>query len=114
MRVLTDFQKEFILEQFFRINGFAGWRGIATALLETGQCIVGGKESIWSNGGIGNFIKTKDVEYAYNCILYQFDLEWFLTSAWYKQIVGDYYSRLEDEKINLDRKFKEIGDIIPL
>uniref|UniRef100_UPI002029434B hypothetical protein n=1 Tax=Caballeronia sp. ATUFL_F2_KS42 TaxID=2921765 RepID=UPI002029434B len=56
---LTENQKNFILDTFFKMNTSAvGWRGIAEKLIDSGNCIVAGDIPIWM-GGIGNYIKTK-------------------------------------------------------
>ena len=59
--VLTTYQKDFLLNNFFENTSYAGWRGIATTLLETGECVVAGDKCIWV-GGIGNFIEIKKAE----------------------------------------------------
>jgi hypothetical protein len=82
---LTDYQKEFILKHFFINEKYPGWKSIATALLEKGNCIVAGEKCIWI-GGIGNFVKTKVHEEAIGCLLYTFNLNEFLSSKWYKEI----------------------------
>ena len=96
MRELTQHQKDFFLNNFFKNNEYAGWKNIATALLETGTCIVPGEYCIWI-GGIGNFIKTERERGAFDCLLYTFDLEYFMTSEWYKQIHKDYTDLLYEK-----------------
>lgn len=89
MKKLTDFQKEFIANNFFENERFAGWKGIAIKLLEDGKCIVAGDTCIWF-GGIGNFIKTKASRGAYGCSLYTFDLDVFLSSEYFKGVSKHY------------------------
>jgi hypothetical protein len=85
MITLSDYQKTFLLDYFFKNEKHSGWKNIATKLLDTGECIVAGKECIWV-GGIGNFIKIEEAKDAVDCDLYKFDLEYFFTSEWYKGI----------------------------
>ena len=78
MNLLTENQKKFLLT-FFKDETYPGWDNIANALLDTGGCIVAGKECIWK-GGIGNFIKTSEAKNTVGCLLYKFDLSYFLSS----------------------------------
>ena len=82
---LTAIQKELLIEHLFRDERHPGWRTIATKLLDTGKCIVAGRECIWQ-GGIGNFIETKEAEGAVDCSEYSFDLDDFLTSNYFKDV----------------------------
>lgn len=107
MRTLTENQKEFLMNYFFKHENYPGWINIVTKLLETGKCIVPGTHCIWK-GGIGNFIKTKEAENAVGCLLYEFDLEYFLTSEWYKQIYDVYISDLKDKKTELELKHQDL------
>lgn len=107
MRQLTQIQKEFLLDYFFKDERFAGWKNIATKLLEKGRCIVAGTDCIW-NGGIGNFIKLSLAENTYGCLLYEFDLDNFLSSKFYKEISGEYIDILAGEKRVSDQKLEEI------
>ena len=107
MKTLTENQKEYILEYFFKNNEYAGWKNIANILLERGKCIVPGKKCIWY-GGIGNFIKTSDSTEAVDCLLYTFDLDYFLTSEWFKEITNHYESKLFTKKLKLDKEYEDI------
>jgi len=110
MRRLTDYQKQFLLSYFFKNEKYAGWKNIATKLLETGECIVAGKECIWI-GGIGNFIKTEEAKDAIDCTLYKFDLEYFFTSEWYRQIRNDYHAIISNKKREIEQEHEEILNI---
>lgn len=110
MATLTDYQKQFLLNYFFKNEIYPGWRNIATKLLENGQCIVTGKECIWI-GGIGNFIKTEDTKDAIDCILYKFDLNYFLTSEWYIEIKNNHKSILSNKKFEIEQELDEISKI---
>jgi len=112
MKKLTDKQKSYLLEYFFKNEHFPGWKNIATSLLEKGKCIVAGKECIWK-GGIGNFIKTKEEESLFDCLEYEFDLDLFLSSEWCKEIANLHISDLLEKKLELEQKYKEICDLIP-
>jgi hypothetical protein len=111
MRRLTKFQQDFILENFFKEDGWAGWRHIATHLLTNGNCIVAGESCIWV-GGIGNFIKVAPADNAVGCSLYTFDLDLFLTSEWYKQVANQYFSILANKKAEIEQEYNEIHQII--
>ncbi len=103
---LNQNQKEFLLEYFFENEKYAGWKGIATKLIETGKCIVAGSECIWK-GGVGNFIKTSEAEGTVGCCLYTFDLAYFMSSAWYKEGRAIYITQCADEKTTIEEKLKE-------
>lgn len=104
---MTEYQKNFLLDYFFKNEEYAGWKNIALALLVDGQCVVAGGSCIWT-GGIGNFIKTEEAEDFIGCVKYIFDLETFLTSEWFKEIHDGYTTTLAWEKANLDQKYAEI------
>jgi hypothetical protein len=110
MKELTEYQKEFLLQQFFKNEDFAGWRSIATKLLEKGSCIVAGTNRIWS-GGIGTWIKMDEAENAVDCTLYTLDLQGFLTSEHYKQISSGYIAILADKKREISQEWEEICNL---
>lgn len=110
MKPLTNYQREFLLQNFFINEKYAGWKVIAEELLHSGQCIVAGSKCIW-NGGIGNFIKTEDAKGAVGCILYKFDLKYFLTSEWYKSIKNEYVSQLAAKVRQVKEEHREISDL---
>lgn len=110
MKTLTENQINFLLEYFFKTEKFAGWKSIATKLLNTGNCIVAGKKPIWI-GGIGNFIKTKEAENAIDCLLYEFDLEYFLSSEWYKEISIQYIAILASKKRQIETEYNDICEL---
>lgn len=82
-----------LLLKFFETKEFPDWKVIAEKLIETGECIVAGKDCIWI-GGIGNFISTKPADNAVGCSLYTFNLEYFKTSEWYKVVKVNYLKDL--------------------
>lgn len=110
MKQLTENQINFLLKYFFKAEEFAGWKNIATKLLNTGSCIVAGKNCIW-RGGIGNFIKTKNAENAFDCLLYEFDLDYFLTSKWYLEVKNEYVATLVNEKLQIEDQINEINNL---
>lgn len=110
MIILTEYQKEFILNNFFKNEKYAGWKTIATTLLEKGECIVAGEGCIW-RGGIGNFIKTEHAKGEFFCTRYKFDLANFLSSEWYKEISGEYCQILRDKREALYVEWAEICNL---
>lgn len=106
-RILTENQKEFLLKYFFENEEFAGWKNIATKLLETGECIVAGNSCIWK-GAIGLFIDTEIAEGLFGCVKYKFDLEFFLTSGHFKEIAENYGKQLIEKKDKLSSKIQEL------
>lgn len=88
--------KKLLLKFFEKHNNYPGWKNIAEKLIETGECIVAGNDCIW-HSGIGNFIKTETAENFVDCLLYKFDLEYFKTSEWYKEIKLLHIQELKQE-----------------
>lgn len=109
MRTLTEYQKNFILNKFFKDEQYAGWKNIATKLLETGSCVVPGNKCIW-HGGIGNFIKTSQAEGYFGCCLYEFNIESFLSSKWYVEICDEYTNTLSVKMSELKKEYNELRE----
>ncbi len=107
---ITENQKEFLLNYFFKNESFAGWKNIATKLIESGSCIVAGTDCIWK-GGIGNFIQIDNAEEAIDCLKYTFSLKYFLSSEWFKEIHNSYIAELAQEKRKIEEKYFEITNL---
>jgi hypothetical protein len=104
---MKHYQKEFLLKYFFKNEKYAGWRHIAEKLLDTGKCIVAGRDCIW-HGGIGNFIHTEPAKNAIDCLEYTFNLEYFLDSEWYKEISNGYIAELASKKREIEEEYEQI------
>ena len=113
MKKLTEFQKNFFLEYFFKNENFPGWKNIAIELLDKGYCVVAGQECIWK-GGIGNFIKTQNDTSFINCLLYEFDLKNFISSLWYRETVSMHQSLLFSEKKEIEIKYKQTSELLKI
>jgi len=107
---MTNNQKEFLLEYFFKNQYYPGWKSIANKLLNTGKCIVAGNNCIWIEG-IGNFIQVEKAEDAIDCSLYTFDLKNFLNSEWFKEIHNQYINILANKKKEIENEYKEITNL---
>lgn len=107
---LTEYQKDFLLEYFFKSEKYPGWKNIATQLLEIGNCVVAGTGCLW-HGGIGNFINTNNSEGLIDCTLYEFDLESFLKSDWFKEVSDSYISILSDKKKLIEDEYEQIYNL---
>lgn len=110
MESLTENQKTFLLNYFFKNETYAGWKNIATKLLINGSCIVAGTDCIWK-GGIGNFIQVNNTEEFVDCVKYKFDLEDFLSSEWFKEIHNSYITELAQHKREMEEKYNEITQL---
>lgn len=110
MKKLTENQKNFLLEYFFKNERYAGWRNIASVLLEHGTCIVAGTERIW-RGGIGNYIKVEKADDLIDCSKYTFELDSLLISEWYKGIKDDYVAILAGKKKEIEQQYEELTNI---
>ena len=59
MTELNPILREFILNNFFKNEKYAGWCNIATDLLQDGKCIVAGEcANIFADLPVSKFIKT--------------------------------------------------------
>jgi hypothetical protein len=109
MKTLTENQINFLLEYFFT-EPHPGCKNIAIELINKGTCVVAGDNCIWC-GGIGNFIKTKKADNAVGCLLYQFDLDYFLSSEWFKSIHNGYIAMLSDKKREIESQYEDICNL---
>jgi hypothetical protein len=110
MKQLTETQKEFLLETFFRNEDYHGWRSIGYKLLDKGSCIVAGTKCIWV-GGIGNFIKVTPAEDAFGCSEYKFNLKEFLDSDWFFETKREHVRDLEEKARRARIKFEDISKL---
>lgn len=111
MRILTEYQKEFLFERFFRTSRYSSWKELANSLLENGKCLVAKRDPIWI-GGIGNFIKIRDISDGVGVSLYTFDLENFIQSAFYKEFLQYQLSELAERQRKAIKEFDEISKLI--
>jgi hypothetical protein len=107
---MTDNQKQFIKERFFKNEEYAGWSSIADTLLEKGECIIAGTDKLWY-GGIGNFIKISTAEGMVGCSVLTFDKETFLKSAWFQEYKKAYLDNLTVKIEDLKATYEEIRSI---
>lgn len=110
MKELTENQKTFLLNNFFKNEQYAGWKNIATTLIEKGKCVVAGDRCIWL-GGIGNFINTSNADGYFDCLLYEFNLDYFMTSEYYKEIHAAILEELSDKIIHLQEIHSDISNL---
>jgi hypothetical protein len=110
MKPLTDYQKRFILDYFFKNENYAGWANIADKLLETGQCIVAGEERIWK-GGVGNFIDVVAHDGSVGCSLYVFRRDDFLSSVWFKEVKSFILSEFHVKRDTIHIEITEIDKL---
>ena len=107
---LTEEQTEYILENYFKNDNFAGWKSIGKELIESGKCVVAGEKCIWV-GGVGNFIETKKADDFFGCLEYTFNLEPFLKSEFFKQQVNNDYDKLLEEQELFNEKVHGISNL---
>jgi hypothetical protein len=107
---VTEIQKQFVLN-FFKNEKYVGWKNIAEQLIDKGTCVVAGKEPIW-RGGVGNYIKVKESEGFIDCLVYTFDIQYFLSSAWVKDCLED---KIRETKVQIDHyteKHNELKELM--
>lgn len=110
---ISKYQKEFILEYFFKNDNYHGWRNIASKLIDDGHCIIGGRQILWY-GGVGNFIETSDAPNAVECTLCTFDLRSFINTNYFKDIYDQYVKKVLDKKNKIDQEYAELLSIMNL
>jgi len=98
MKNITDLQLEYLLS-YFPIN-----------LIAREKCIVAVTTPIWK-GGIGNFIRTKEVPDDFGCLEYTFDLESFLSSDFFKEQHEKNIQALKNTYEILGHKIKDLEKI---
>lgn len=109
---LSEFQKEFLLTNFFQNSDFPNWKSIGYKLLTTGSCIIAGTKRPWS-GGVGNFIDMENAENTIGCSLCTFNSELFFRSAWYVSTMQDtLYPEILELKNRAIRECSEIEDLL--
>jgi hypothetical protein len=103
MRQLTEYQKKFILDFFFRplYDRFPGALNIGETLLTEGSCIVPdvGTYIFQNTPSLQQFNSVKKVEDKrfIGCVEYVFDLDGFFNSYYLKRAVTKHYERLESD-----------------
>lgn len=104
-KTLTKLQKDFILDEFFKNEEYAGWRNIAESLLNEGY-VTTTTCSIWSDN-ITNFMNIVASETNIGCYDYEFDIESFLVS---EMFVTAYKKKLTTLKENFDKVKSDYED----
>lgn len=105
---LTEEQKTYILNKFFKISQSTSYGIIGSKLLETGKCIVANNHRVW-NGGIANFIEVSEYEGGYMCYEYKFNLEIFLKSDWFKENINNDILDVIKQKKEIDDKYESFA-----
>lgn len=104
-------QKDFILKYFFENDKFAGWRNIATELIDKETVLTTcDHRDIWS-GGIGNFIKSCKSDEGIGLWRYSFNVKEFLSSSWFKEIKGYYLEDIKEQYEDIKDKKKQIEEL---
>ena len=109
-RELTQIQKDWILNTFFIPweYEYPGVRNIANALIESGVCYVPGDECIFE-GHVGNFIRTSIDNNCVGCLKYEFDLDYFMNSEYFKEAKTKYCDDLYQDIEEMNNNIKEIS-----
>lgn len=108
---LNENQENLIANLFFEHREYPGWRAIAQNLLLNGKCIVAGNKNIWI-GGIGNFITVTNTEDAVGCVLYNFNLDSFLSSEYFKDVMKSTLIDLNTRKRNIEKEIIDIKELL--
>ena len=104
---LTDFQREYIINKFFKKYSSKISEEVANKLLDKGRCIVPGDGYI-CGGGIGNFIDSSELNDAVGCSLLTLDLKNFLKSELFEYVRSSTVKELLAEIETLSKKHSEL------
>lgn len=110
-RKLSEYQNDFIINNFFILKGYAGSRTIAASLIVDGECVVAGKECIWGKSLIGYYIKTEEAAGFVDCLLYKFDLDKFLKSNAFITALSEETTKLCKEMHALNAEVEELKEL---
>jgi hypothetical protein len=103
MRQLTEYQKKFILDTFFKPlhYEYPGALNIGEVLLTEGGCVIPDSGTYIFQYSIPlqqfNKVTKADTKKFINCVEYTFDLEGFLNSYHLKSAVSRHYEQLESQ-----------------
>jgi hypothetical protein len=118
MRQLTEYQKKFILDFFFRplYDRFPGALNIGETLLTQGSCIVPdvGTYIFQNTPSLQQFNTVKKVEdnRFIGCVEYVFDLEGFFNSYYLRRVVTKHYEKLESDYIKQGQMKSELFELL--
>lgn len=108
---LSEYQIDFIINNFFILEEYAGSKTIASNLLTSGECVVAGKECIWNKSLIGYYIKSEEATGFVDCLLYKFDLDGFLKSDAFITALSEKTINLCKEMHALNREVVELQEL---
>lgn len=102
MRQLTEYQKKFILDTFFKPlhYEYPGSLNIGEVLLTEGSCVIPDTGTyIFRHSPLNQFNKVSEADSKkfIDCVEYTFDLEGFLNSYNLKSAVSKHYEELEPQ-----------------
>lgn len=114
-KINLAYRNEFIINNFFKCDYYAGWKNIATDLVtsDTNTSNVAGP-IVWTGGidkGIGNFIDIEPIRGASGVFKYTFNLKEFLTSNLYKNKKKELLGELSIEKLRIEEEYKMLRNI---
>lgn len=104
---MDENKKNFLLNEFFKNEDFAGWQDIAESLICNGYCIIAGSKSLWS-GGVGNFIEISEAKEYVDCVRLDFDLQKFTSTNYFKERLSVRIMSFTNEKRELDAKLESL------
>lgn len=101
---MNEYQLEFLLT-LFKNEKYPGWKSVATNLITKGNSLT--TEKLWI-GGIGNFIKEFDHPNCVGCVELKFNLEYFLSSEYFKE---RYLHKMTDLNTELHKLTNQIDKL---
>lgn len=97
---------------FFQDERYAGWRNIAEALIETGECVIPNYSKNSFRGGVWNFVETENAVGFVDCVKLKFDLENFKSSEFFKEQLSYFLAQKVKERDKIQKQLEEINKTI--
>lgn len=108
---LTDFQVEYLCNNFFGSQEHAGALNIGEKLLREGSCIVAGDGNIWVGYMVDNYINKETADDLIGCARLTLDLENFLRNSFVRNHLENHLNELN---LKLEHLLNVEGDLINL
>lgn len=112
MKNITTYQENFIIEKFFKNENFAGWRNISEKLVQEQTVLTTCNHTdIWW-GGVGNFITSYESDKGVGLWEYNFNLEGFLSSEWFKEVAIDEIQKAYLRQVTAKAEYDQLSNLV--
>ena len=102
--------KELLLT-FFQDERHPGWRNIAEALIEAGECVIPNCSDS-QVGGVWNFVDRENAIGFVDCVKLKFDLDYFKSSVWFKEHLTLFLAQKVKKREEIQEQLDEVNKTI--